>query len=207
MKTNWSELYSVLVRAVLAGVMIGFGCIIYLMCSNKLVGACLFSFGLLTIILRDLMLYTSKIGYLPSIGIGKILITIVGNWLGTFLVGNALRLTRLQPDIMKVVEPKLNDGLLSLFILSIACGTMMYLAADSYKRSRSWLFVILPVVVFIVSGFEHSIANMCYFSIAGVWEPRTFGLIGLMIVGNGVGSALMNVSVYGAKEGESQEKK
>lgn len=194
------ELYNVLVNAVLAGMMIGFGCIIYLMCPDKIVGSFLFSFGLLTIVCREQWLYTGKIGYLREVGIPKILITLVGNFIGTFIVGSAIRLTRVQPGITTVVEPKLNDSPLSLFILSIACGIMMYLAVDSYKRSRSWLFVMLPVAIFILSGFEHCIANMCYFTIANVWCPRTFGLLLIMIIGNAVGSFIMNTATYGLKK-------
>ena len=44
------ELYNTFALAILAGIMIGFGGVIYLMCANKRVGALLFSFGLLTIV-------------------------------------------------------------------------------------------------------------------------------------------------------------
>jgi formate/nitrite transporter FocA (FNT family) len=193
------ELYGVFIKAILAGLMIGFGCIIYLMCTDKIIGAFLFSFGLLTIICRDLYLYTSKIGYLKEIGLAKIFVTIIGNFIGTFILGTAVQFTRLQPNIEKVVTPKLTDSLPSIFILSIACGIMMYLAADSYKKSKSWMFVMLPIAVFILSGFEHSIANMCYFTIANAWEPSTFLMIAIMILGNGVGSFIMNLKTYKAE--------
>ena len=195
-------MYGVFIKAVLSGFMIAFGCIIYLMCPNKMVGALLFSFGLLTIICRDLFLYTGKIGYVRQVGIVKILLTILGNFVGTYIIGTVMQFTRLpfEESISSVVSAKLNDSIPSLFILSIACGVMMYLAVDSYKKSRSWLFVILPVVIFILSGFEHSIANMCYFTLANAWEPRTFLLIQIMILGNAVGSWLMNLGTYFVKE-------
>ena len=195
-------MYGVFIKAVLSGFMIAFGCIIYLMCPNKMVGALLFSFGLLTIICRDLFLYTGKIGYVRQVGIVKILLTILGNFVGTYIIGTVMQFTRLpfEESVSSVVSAKLNDSIPSLFILSIACGVMMYLAVDSYKKSRSWLFVILPVVIFILSGFEHSIANMCYFTLANAWEPRTFLLILVMILGNAVGSWLMNLGTYFVKE-------
>ena len=68
-------MYGVFIKAILSGFMIAFGCIIYLMCPNKMVGALLFSFGLLTIICRELYLYTGKIGYIKEVGIVKILLT------------------------------------------------------------------------------------------------------------------------------------
>lgn len=193
-------MYGVFIKALLSGFMIGFGCIVYLMCPNKIIGALLFSFGLLTIICRELYLYTGKIGYIRQVGIVNILITILGNFAGTFLMGKLIQLTRLNIDIDSIVATKLNDSILSLFILSIACGVMMYLAVDSYKKSRSWLFVIFPVVIFILSGFEHSIANMCYFTLANAWEPRTFLLVIVMIFGNAIGSWIMNLGTYLVKE-------
>ena len=195
-------MYGVFIKAVLSGFMIAFGCIIYLMCPNKMVGALLFSFGLLTIVCRELYLFTGKIGYIRQVGIVNILLTILGNFVGTYIIGTTIQLTRLPiaESVSSVVSTKLNDSIPSLFILSIACGVMMYLAVDSYKKSRSWLFVILPVVIFILSGFEHSIANMCYFTLANAWEPRTFLLIGVMILGNAVGSWIMNLGTYFVKE-------
>ena len=46
--------YEVFVKAVLAGVMICFGCIVFMMCEMKIIGATLFSFGLLTIAERSI---------------------------------------------------------------------------------------------------------------------------------------------------------
>ena len=53
-------MYGVFIKAILSGFMIAFGCIIYLMCPNKMVGALLFSFGLLTIVCRELYLFTGN---------------------------------------------------------------------------------------------------------------------------------------------------
>ena len=88
-----TENYGVFIKAILSGFMIAFGCIIYLMCPNKMVGALLFSFGLLTIICRELYLYTGKIGYIKEVGIVKILLTILGNFIGTFAVGTRIEAT------------------------------------------------------------------------------------------------------------------
>ena len=57
------ELYNTFALATLAGIMIGFGGVIYLMCANKMVGALLFSFGLLTIVCQGFALYTGRVGY------------------------------------------------------------------------------------------------------------------------------------------------
>lgn len=194
------EVYEVFVKAVLAGFMICFGCIVFLSCEEKIVGATLFSFGLLTIVCRELWLYTGKIGYLRQVGFLKMVVTILGNLVGSLILGSIIRLTRYGEALIAKADAlyvaKLEDSLVSIFILSIACGVMMYLAVDSYRKCKSWLFVILPVVIFIMCGFEHSIANMGYFTIAGGWSMKAALYIVVMAIGNGVGSAIMNVATY-----------
>ena len=54
------------VKGFLAGLLISMGCIIYTMCSSKLLGSFLFSFGLFAILHLGLNLYTGKIGYLVT---------------------------------------------------------------------------------------------------------------------------------------------
>ena len=194
------ELYNTFALATLAGIMIGFGGVIYLMCANKMVGALLFSFGLLTIVCQGFALYTGRVGYFREYGWASILTTIAGNFLGTWLVARGFALTRHTVDIAAGVAPKLADSALSVFLLSIGCGAMMYLAVDSFRKSKSWLFVVMPIVIFILSGFEHSIANMFYLSLAGEWGVDALRITAIALVGNGIGSWMINASNFTLKQ-------
>ena len=51
--------------------------------------------------------------------------------------------------------------------------------------------VFLCVTVFILAGFEHCVANMYYFSIAGMWNWKAILYIYIMILGNSTGSILI----------------
>ena len=172
------------------------------MCANKMVGALLFSFGLLTIVCQGFALYTGRIGYFRQYGLTSILTTIVGNFVGTWLAAKAFALTRHTVDIASVVAPKLQDSSLSVLLLSIGCGAMMYLAVDNFRKSKSWLFIIFPIVIFILSGFEHSIANMFYLSLAGAWGWEAVRLTIIGIIGNAVGSWMVNAGNFLLKEKE-----
>ena len=194
------ELYNTFVLAVLAGIMIGFGGVIYLMCANKMVGALLFSFGLLTIVCQGFALYTGRVGYFREYGWASILTTIAGNFVGTWLIARGFALSRHAVDIASVVAPKLADSSLSIFLLSVGCGTMMYLAVDSFRKSKSWLFVVMPIVIFILSGFEHSIANMFYLSLAGEWGGDAVRITLIALVGNAVGSWMINSANFLRKQ-------
>ena len=188
--------YNTFVLSIMSGLMIGFGGIVFLMCTNRIVGATLFSFGLLTIICQGFALYTGRIGYFRTYGALSLLITIAGNFVGTFIMAKAFQLTRHTVDIVSVVTPKLQDSSLSVFLLSIGCGAMMYLAVDSYRKSKSWVFVILPIIIFILSGLEHSIANMFYISLADAWGWDALRITLIALVGNGVGSWIINASNF-----------
>lgn len=186
-------------KAILAGILIGIGGTIYLSLDNKIVGAFLFGIGLFVIVVRQLNLFTGKIGYLigNKLSYFKLLgITLLGNFIGTFLVGFILRFTRIYTLInekaLTIINTKLDDNLISILILSIFCGLLMYLAVDGFKTTKEdigkYAGVFLGVIVFILCGFEHCIANMYYFAVANVWSFKVLLYLLVMIVGNSLGS-------------------
>ena len=187
------KLYNTFSLAVMSGIMIGFGGVVFLMCENRVVGSVLFSFGLLTIVCQGFALYTGRVGYFRQYGWAQMAATLVGNFVGTFLMGKLFSLTRLPiaENVQGIVATKLADDSLSLFVLAVGCGAMMYLAVDNYRKSKSWLFIIFPIVIFILSGFEHSIANMFYFTLAGMWSGKAVGYLLVMTVGNACGGVLI----------------
>ncbi len=196
------EKFRILIKAFLAGIMISIGGTIYLSLENKMVGAFLFSIGLFMICVNSYNLYTGKIGYLIERKKGfiiELLITLIGNFIGTVSCGLVLSKTRIYSSIkevaVKICTVKLNDNLLSIFILSIFCGMLMYLAVDLYKRKNDfgrYLGIFLGVTVFILAGFEHCVANMYYFTVADMWEAKTLLYVLIMILGNTLGSLIIS---------------
>ncbi len=51
----------------------------------------------------------------------------------------------------------------------------------------------LGVMVFILCGFEHCVANMYYFSVAGMWSGKTLLYLLVMTLGNAVGGVVFPV--------------
>ena len=49
----------------------------------------------------------------------------------------------------------------------------------------------MGVMAFILCGFEHCVANMFYFSIAGIFSLKVFGYLLIMILGNSIGSIII----------------
>lgn len=192
----------ILFKSFLAGIMIAIGGTVFLSIENKVIGASLFSIGLFGVLIYNLNLYTGKIGYLITNlnlkYIKELIITLIGNFIGACSVGFILRYTRIYDKIyeksLMLVNTKLNDNILSIFILSIFCGLLMYYAVNGFKKQTDfgkYLVVYLGVAVFILCGFEHCIANMYYFSVADIWSLKTLGYTGIMVLGNSVGSFII----------------
>jgi formate/nitrite transporter FocA (FNT family) len=128
-----------------------------------------------------------------------------------------LKLTRiggvLESQALELVTAKQNDTWYSIFILSIMCGIMIYIAVLGHEKSPytlgKVLFCFLAVSAFIVSGHEHCIANAAYYTLAGVFNLKAFFYFILMIIGNAIGSigadGLLKLVSYLNKKPQEQE--
>ena len=174
------------VKSIYAGFAIGIGGIVYLSMDNRILGALFFSFGLSTIVTQGFNLYTGKIGFVKEWKeLPDMLMILAGNFIGTFITAMLAKAANLSIDSTQMVHNKLDNSLLHIFLLS---GVMMYLAIDNYNKSKNIIFVVAAVMIFILSGFEHSIANMFYFEIAGAYSLKSLLYILVMAAGNGVGA-------------------
>ena len=205
------ENLKILLRAILSGIMISIGGTIYLMLDRGPLGAFLFSIGLFMICANGYNLYTGKIGYLVYNKITyliELFLTLIGNIIGTIGCGYLLSLTRIGATLKEraslICQIKLDDSMLSIFILSMFCGILMYLAVDLFKRLNDfgkYIAVFICVTVFILCGFEHCVANMYYFSVANMWDYKTILYVYVMILGNSSGSVLLALgNKYGLKK-------
>lgn len=188
------------INAILAGIAISIGGVVFLASDSKAVGAAFFSVGLFAVCTLGLNLYTGKVCYVFD---NKLAYTAncgliwLGNLVGTFAAGSAVRATRLTAVVEKAVtvsDAKLSDSLPSVFILAIFCNILIYLAVESYKNNPhevgKYLGLFLGVSVFVAAGFEHCVANMFYFTAAGVWSGKTLLYVIVMSLGNAVGGVI-----------------
>lgn len=192
-----------LLFAILAGLFISIGGTVFLSLDNKVLGSIFFAVGLFAICTMKFNLYTGKICYVfdnsPSYLIDLVIIWI-GNFIGTFLTANLLKLTRIYPALTSkakdMINIKLNDSPISLLILAILCDILIYLAVEEYKSNEhelgKYLGIMFGVVVFILCGFEHCVANMFYISIADAWTySHAIEHILIVTIGNSIGGVLI----------------
>jgi formate/nitrite transporter FocA (FNT family) len=186
------EKLSLYLRSCFAGICISLGCIIYLKVGG-VIGACLFSIGLISVVRYELDLYTGKAGFINLLGLpdyaylGRVLL---GNIIGCLIVGLLCRFA--LPDLIEpaqhIIETRVTKGPLANGILGIGCGMLMTTAVLFAKADDDYVPLLFAVPVFILSGFVHSIADSCYFVISGGLHFFTYVLNYLFIViGNFIG--------------------
>ena len=183
--------------SIAAGLLIGIGGSVFLACENRYVGAVLFSVALLSICYQGLFLYTGKIGYIAwqhdRQSITAVVITLAGNLIGTLAAG--LSVGVMKPAYVETArtlcEKKLAMAPLQVLIAGVFCGMLMYLAVEIYKSKQTPVGILFCVPVFILSGFEHSIADLFYFFTARIVNGEMAWFLLLVVVGNSVGGMLI----------------
>lgn len=143
-------------KAIVAGVLIGIGCTVYLNMDNSIAASFLFGLGLFTIINLELNLFTGKIGYLGKNNYIEILITLIGNAIGVNIMAFLIKQTRLNDRLVEkaipIVDNKLSDTYISLFLLAVFCGMLMFIAVATFKKQPNilgTLAVFLCVYLFL----------------------------------------------------------
>lgn len=210
------KLTKVFISSILAGILIGIGGTVFIAFKEQslFLASLLFSFGLFTIIMFKFHLYTGKIGYAfendkkyPL----ELLIIFIGNSIGSAFIAIILRFTRYiknyQETIDNVVNTKINDNWLSIFILAFMCGIMIYFAVEGSKIIEQGFpktfAITVPIIIFILAGFEHVIANIFYFTASGKITLKMILYLLIMLIGNSLGS----IFIWGLKNLITKESK
>ena len=183
--------------AVSAGIMIAIGGSVFLSCDSKYVGAVLFSVALLCICYLGYYLFTGKIGYLANdFSKNNILNLSVGlafNLIVTFLLGMLISFAfpNLTEKAYIMCTAKLEQEFLITFIRAIFCGVLMYTAVEIFKEKKTPLGIIFCIPVFILCGFEHSIADMFYLGSSGIFKAKILTFELAAVLGNTVGGLIL----------------
>lgn len=185
-----------LTKAIYAGIAISLGGYVYLTVENKYLGALLFAIGLSAVLIFNFNLFTGKVCYRDSyrnpVMIGIILI---GNYIGSTLCGLILSQHNSLYETARLVSiSKMEKLPLSIFIDSIICGICIAIAVKGYRSQAPdfmrCLIVILGVMVFILCGAEHVVADMFYFAGAKMISLETIMFLIIVTVGNTLGGVL-----------------
>ena len=174
------------IRSILAGACIGLGGAIFLKVGG-VVGACLFAFGLLTVVHFRLPLYTGTAGFIRLSEWREyvdMLLILLGNIAGCGL----LSLLNIKGvDGSAVIQARVDAGLWQSFLSAIGCGLIMTLIVQG-GRDKNQLLILFGIPVFILLGFYHSIADAFYLFVTprSGWQPYLLTYC-VIVAGNFVG--------------------
>lgn len=184
-------------NGVLAGLMISIGGSVFLAVGGY-VGAIMFSVALYTICIFGFSLFTGKIGFCAIDCTKKnyslTAISLLSNFVGCVIFGLILRfgIPSLADKAEFICQAKLNDQLIyQTLIRAFFCGVLMFIAVWAYRIKKTVVGIFICIPVFILSGFEHSIADMFYFAIAGSFNLPTLLFIVVVIIGNAIGGTFI----------------
>ena len=181
-------------RGVLAGVFIAIGATAYLSVEAKTLGASLFALGLLTVILQKYSLFTGKIGYASQKEDAlPLALMLIKNIFGAAVVG-MLSSTVVSANAAALVKSKLAKTLPDVFVAAFFCGILIYAAVELFSKNKHPLLVIMPIMIFILCGFEHCIADAFYFAASGIFSLRALAFMLVCIAGNAVGSIAVHLA-------------
>ena len=190
------------ITAILSGLCISVGCMAFLK-TGGIIGACLFSFGLLTVVHYGWRLYTGTAGFVDfddwkeSLkSIWFLILVFLGNLVGCYLTSISMQdvIPIMAEKASGIVDARLASGYYGCTMLAVMCGFIMTTAVQ-FGKQKMFLPLLFGVPLFIMTGFAHSVADTFYFIIARgisfLWEDTTLtGIYLLEILGNFIGCNL-----------------
>ena len=186
------------INSIWGGIMISIGAMIYLNCPNKVVGAFLFSIGLITIMIFKFKLYTGEIGYIRRLSeIPYILTVLIGNFIGCASI-----LMIPTNNAEEIVVNKLSYCLPYTFGKSVIRGILIYVCVATYRATKNWYIVLIGVPTFILCGAEHSIADLCFIFAAREFTLNALIFIMVVVIGNAVGSLCISLCTQYTKQND-----
>ena len=191
-----SDYFNIFRSSVFAGILIaiaGYGFL-----AGPAVGMFLFILGLAAVVSYKLKLFTGTVGFIKWGEIPNLVIILLGNILGCFLVSLIARVDTvlgIQTAAQTVLQSRLQLGWLACGIKAIGCGVLMSAAVDFSRRGVDfgyWVPLLFAVPLFIHCGFPHCVADAFYFLTCpkSVLMDSGWGLLsvyGSIVVGNSIG--------------------
>lgn len=172
----------------MAGVSICIASMMYVNVDGGVIGAALFSAGLLIVLTMKYSLYTGVIGYFnfknqrPWVELKDYLFVLIFNLVGCFPA-----LVFYHPYAVQTLTDKLSWSLWIVLIKGMICGFLIFVAVECAKQARAYMIPVC-VMAFILAGGEHCIADFCYACMAHRIDMDVVKFIAVVTIGNSVGA-------------------
>lgn len=202
-----SDCFNIFRSSVFAGILIaiaGYGFL-----AGQAVGMFLFILGLAAVVSYRLRLFTGTVGFIKWGEIPNLVIILLGNVLGCWLVSLIAKVDTvlgIQTAAQTVLQSRLQLGWFACGIKAIGCGVLMSAAVEFSRRGVDfgyWVPLLFAVPLFIHCGFPHCVADAFYFLtcpksvLMENWQ-QLLGVYGGIVVGNSIGCNIYRLLLYGS---------
>lgn len=164
---------------------------------GSLVGAVLFSLGLLAVVGYKLKLYTGTAGFIKKNEVGQLFLILLGNIIGCLCMALLVRVSPmdLQSSAQLILELRLKTGALNCGLLGIGCGFLMTTSV-AFARKKQYLPLLFGVPLFIICGFTHCVADAFYYLCTPVAFLKAHALEILGVYASIVAGNLIGCNLY-----------
>ena len=175
----------------IAGVLISIAMFFFGAADNRFFGAAIFGFALLFIKEQGFALFTGRAGTGMK---GTWYKTLPLNLLGVTVM--AFALMPLCPDSLYIIADNItSESIFSLVVRGMVCGALLRVACTTKEK----IITLFCVVVFLISGFYHSIAASFTLITTGITLQKA-GIIALLVVTNAIGAKLAQLLMNAEKD-------
>lgn len=189
------DFFNIFIKSILAGICIGLGGAIFIKLGG-VIGACMFAFGLLTVVHFKLPLYTGTAGFIELNKFKeyeKMVIVLFGNILGCILL-SYMNIKGI--DGSAIIQSRLDTSYLQCLLNAIGCGLIMTLIVQG-GRDKNQLLILFGIPLFILLGFYHSIADAFYMMVSSEeLKNMFFGRYWVIVLGNFIGCNIPRLLKY-----------
>lgn len=165
---------------------------------GSLFGSILFALGLLAIVGYKLKLFTGTAGFIKKNEIGDLLLILLGNIIGCFVMGLLTRVSPvadgIQAAALNIMNTRIESGAIGCGLLAIGCGLLMTTAVN-FARQKNFIPLLLSVPLFIVCGFPHCVADAFYYMTIpfNTWTLELLWVYLATVLGNAIGCNLYRI--------------
>lgn len=177
-----------IIKSIFGGILISLGAFCYVSTGMEIIGAILFAFGLISVVLTQSNLFTGKSGFFTNKKeFYDLFIMLILNIIGCVIIGFIAK-EYIKTDT--IVIKRLSTEIYNIFLMSICTGMIMTISVK-YTKENNWLPLLFGVPTFIICGMPHSIADGFYYSVNlfqyGMYFTEILFIWFISVIGNFIG--------------------
>lgn len=188
-------------EALMAGMIIGIaalGNVVSITGGSTIFGAILFCVGLVTILFERFKLVTGNFGNALQgrVSWRNMLAMFIWNVIGVIIIALLRKLDTgfesLMPALEKLVAAREARGWWRTILAGAGTGFLIQVAVENYKNNKSAWGIMLPTAMFVFLGWNHCIADIFYYVLAG--SCKDILLVLMAALGNFIGATVVTIA-------------